>query len=157
MIRLARALEVASIDGVRRDIRDTERRRSGWRSRGLWVVVHAPRLGGADAAQRDAARTDRRARARSARRRCAFCSACRSRSCSCLGLLVATGLEVPPLTARQLGWTAFGAFAQVVATALMLAAMRARSFVVAVAYTKTEAAQVALFGLVFFGDGRPRR
>ena len=35
-----------------------------------------------------------------------------------------------------------------IATALMLAAMRTKSFVVAVAYTKTEAAQIALFGLI---------
>ncbi len=35
---------------------------------------------------------------------------------------------------------------------MMLAAMRTRSFVVAVAYTKTEPAQIALFGLVALGD-----
>ena len=35
---------------------------------------------------------------------------------------------------------------------MMLAAMRTRSFVVAVAYTKTEAAQIALFGLVALND-----
>ena len=35
---------------------------------------------------------------------------------------------------------------------MMLAAMRTSSFVVAVAYTKTEPAQVALFGLVAFND-----
>ena len=68
------------------------------------------------------------------------------------GMLGATGLEVPPLTLSNLAWTAFGAFSQVIATALMLAAMRTRSFVVAVAYTKTEPAQVALFGLVAFND-----
>jgi drug/metabolite transporter (DMT)-like permease len=35
---------------------------------------------------------------------------------------------------------------------MMLAAMRTRSFVVAVAFTKTEAAQIALFGLVALSD-----
>ena len=45
-----------------------------------------------------------------------------------------------------------GALAQIVATALMLAAMGQRSFVVAIAYIKTEPVQVALFGLVFLGD-----
>ena len=65
-----------------------------------------------------------------------------------LGLMAATGLSAPPLTAPNLGWTAFGAASQVIATAMMLAAMRTRSFVVAVAFTKTEAAQIALFGLV---------
>src|SRR5256885_1709309 len=38
------------------------------------------------------------------------------------------------------------------ATALMLAAMNDRSFVVVYAYIKTEPVQVALFGLVFLGD-----
>jgi drug/metabolite transporter (DMT)-like permease len=64
------------------------------------------------------------------------------------GLLAATGLPVPRLTGINLAWTAFGAMSQVIATSLMLAAMRTKSFVVAVAYTKTEAAQIALFGVV---------
>ena len=50
-----------------------------------------------------------------------------------LGLMAATGLSAPPLTAPNLAWTAFGAASQVIATAMMLAAMRTRSFVVAVA------------------------
>jgi drug/metabolite transporter (DMT)-like permease len=45
-----------------------------------------------------------------------------------------------------------GALAQVAATALMLAAMGERSFVVTIAYIKTEPIQVAVFGLVFLGD-----
>jgi drug/metabolite transporter (DMT)-like permease len=65
-----------------------------------------------------------------------------------VGLLVATGLSVPGLTAVSLAWTLFGAVSQVIATSLMLAAMRTKSFVVAVAYTKTEAAQIALFSLI---------
>jgi drug/metabolite transporter (DMT)-like permease len=69
-----------------------------------------------------------------------------------LGMLAATGLAAPPLTPAIVVWTAFGAFSQVIATALMLAAMRTRSFVVAIAYTKTEPAQVAFFGLVAFND-----
>jgi drug/metabolite transporter (DMT)-like permease len=64
------------------------------------------------------------------------------------GVLVWTGLHLPRLTAVNLGWTAFGAASQVIATPLMLAAMRTKSFVVGVAYTKTEAAQIALFGLI---------
>jgi drug/metabolite transporter (DMT)-like permease len=68
------------------------------------------------------------------------------------GMLAATGLDAPPLSLANLVWTAFGAFSQVIATAMMLAAMRTRSFVVAVAYTKTEPAQVALFGLVAFNE-----
>jgi drug/metabolite transporter (DMT)-like permease len=65
-----------------------------------------------------------------------------------VGLMAATGLVAPRLTALNLAWTTFGAISQVIATAMMLAAMRSKSFVVAVAYTKTEAAQIALFGLV---------
>jgi hypothetical protein len=42
--------------------------------------------------------------------------------------------------------------AQVIATALMPAAMRTESFVAAVAYSKTEAAQIALFGLIALND-----
>jgi drug/metabolite transporter (DMT)-like permease len=45
-----------------------------------------------------------------------------------------------------------GAAAQTLATALMLAAMNDRSFVVIYAYIKTEPVQVALFGLILLGD-----
>ena len=64
------------------------------------------------------------------------------------GLMAVSGLSAPRLTAANLAWTVFGAASQVIATSLMLAAMRTKSFVVAVAYTKTEAAQIALFGLI---------
>src|SRR6202021_2967302 len=64
------------------------------------------------------------------------------------GLMAVSGLSAPRLTAVNLAWTVFGAASQVIATSLMLAAMRTKSFVVAVAYTKTEAAQIALFGLI---------
>jgi drug/metabolite transporter (DMT)-like permease len=69
-----------------------------------------------------------------------------------LGLAAGTGLSLPRLTGLNLAWTAFGAVSQVIATAMMLAAMRTKSFVVAVAYTKTEAAQIALFGLVVLNN-----
>jgi drug/metabolite transporter (DMT)-like permease len=49
-------------------------------------------------------------------------------------------------------WVLLGAFAQILATALMLAAMNDRSFVVTIAYIKTEAVQAAVFGLIFLGD-----
>jgi drug/metabolite transporter (DMT)-like permease len=49
-------------------------------------------------------------------------------------------------------WVFAGAFIQMAATALMLAAMTGRSFVVTIAYTKTEPIQVAIFGLIFRGD-----
>ncbi|HVV92045.1 MAG TPA: EamA/RhaT family transporter [Hyphomicrobiales bacterium] len=50
------------------------------------------------------------------------------------------------------GWLVVGAFMQIAATAFLLAAMRERSFVIAIAYSKTEPVQVAVFGLVFLGD-----
>jgi drug/metabolite transporter (DMT)-like permease len=49
-------------------------------------------------------------------------------------------------------WVADGAATQFAATALMLAAMGERSFVVTIAYIKTEPVLVALFGLVLLGD-----
>src|ERR1700727_3936173 len=64
------------------------------------------------------------------------------------GLTAATGLGLPRLTAANLAWTVFGAVSQVIATAMMLAAMRTKSFVVAVAYNKTEAAWIAFFALI---------
>ncbi len=52
-----------------------------------------------------------------------------------------------------LAWVALGAATQIAAMALMLAAMRLlRSFVVATAYVKTEAIQVALFALIFLSE-----
>lgn len=49
-------------------------------------------------------------------------------------------------------WCALGAVSQIFATALMLMAMQNRSFVVAIAYIKTEPVLVAVFGLAFLGD-----
>ena len=67
-------------------------------------------------------------------------------------VLAATGLPLPHLNPLMLAWTITAALAQIGATALLLAAMRDRSFVVITAYAKTEAMQVALFGLLFLGD-----
>lgn len=69
-----------------------------------------------------------------------------------IGVMWATGLPLPQVPLGYWPWILWGAFAQVAATALMLAAMSERSFVVAVAYIKTEPVQVALFGLIFLGD-----
>ncbi len=60
--------------------------------------------------------------------------------------------ELPRLNLVSLAWTTAGATSQVAATALMLAAMRERSFVVVTAYTKTEPVQVALFVVIFLGE-----
>jgi len=69
-----------------------------------------------------------------------------------IGELVATGAALPKPGLTFWPWVIDGACAQVAATALMLAAMGERSFVVTIAYTKTEPIQVAVFGLVFLGD-----
>jgi drug/metabolite transporter (DMT)-like permease len=66
--------------------------------------------------------------------------------------VLATGRTLPHPTLGFWPWMLDGALAQIAATALMLAAMGERSFVVAIAYIKTEPVQVALFGLVFLGD-----
>ncbi|KAB2913720.1 MAG: DMT family transporter [Hyphomicrobiaceae bacterium] len=67
-------------------------------------------------------------------------------------VLPATGRPFPVLNSAMLTWTLVAALAQIGATALLLAAMAERSFVVTTAYAKTEPVQVALFGLVFLGD-----
>ncbi len=69
-----------------------------------------------------------------------------------IGELVATHAALPKPGLIFWPWVIDGACAQVAATALMLAAMGERSFVVTIAYTKTEPIQVAVFGLVFLGD-----
>ena len=67
-------------------------------------------------------------------------------------LLAVTGAPVPRPGFYFWPWVAAGAFIQIAATALMLAAMGERSFVVTIAYTKTEPIQVALFGFIVLGD-----
>jgi drug/metabolite transporter (DMT)-like permease len=68
------------------------------------------------------------------------------------GVMLATGLPLPHPGWKFWPWILDGAVAQVAATALMLAAMGERSFVVTIAYIKTEPIQVAIFGLIFLGD-----
>ena len=68
------------------------------------------------------------------------------------GVLLAGGGGLPRPPAVFWPWVLDGALTQVAATALMLAAMRGRSFVVTIAYIKTEPVQVALFGLLLLGD-----
>ncbi len=66
--------------------------------------------------------------------------------------LLATGSGMPHMNATFFWFTVAGALSQIAATALMLAAMRQRAFVVVTAWTKTEPVQVAVFGLVVLGD-----
>ena len=68
------------------------------------------------------------------------------------GVMIALGQGLPQPPPAFWPWVVLGALTQVAATALMLAAMNDRSFVVVYAYIKTEPVQAALFGLVFLGD-----
>ena len=67
-------------------------------------------------------------------------------------VVLAVGQALPHPPSVYWPWVILGALAQIAATALMLAAMNDRSFVVVYAYIKTEPVQAALFGLVFLGD-----
>jgi drug/metabolite transporter (DMT)-like permease len=69
-----------------------------------------------------------------------------------VGVMLATGTPLPRPGWSFWPWVVLGAGAQVAATALMLVAMGERSFVVTIAYIKTEPIQVAVFGLIFLGD-----
>lgn len=69
-----------------------------------------------------------------------------------LHVLPATSGAVPPFSAAYFGWLLLGALGQLAATASLLAAMKQRNFVVGVAYSKTDALQVALFGSLFLRE-----
>jgi drug/metabolite transporter (DMT)-like permease len=68
------------------------------------------------------------------------------------GVLVFTGITLPRPSLAFWPWVLAGTITQILATALMLAAMGERSFVVAIAYIKTEPVQVAVFGFLVLGD-----
>ncbi|MEJ0078964.1 MAG: DMT family transporter [Alphaproteobacteria bacterium] len=68
-----------------------------------------------------------------------------------LVVFLATG-NLPRPSWSFFPWLLAGALFQIGATATMLAAMGQRSFVVVVAYIKTEPIQVAIFGAVFLAD-----
>ncbi len=69
-----------------------------------------------------------------------------------LHALPGTRAAVPSFAAGYFGWLMLGAMGQLAATAFLLAAMKERNFVVGVAYSKTDALQVALFGTLFLGE-----
>jgi drug/metabolite transporter (DMT)-like permease len=71
---------------------------------------------------------------------------------SLLGVMAWTGVALPRPGLSFWPWVLDGAGAQIAATATMLMAMGERSFVVTIAYIKTEPIQVAIFGLIFLGD-----
>ena len=66
--------------------------------------------------------------------------------------LPATAAAVPAFHHAYFAWLLLGALGQLAATASLLAAMKQRNFVVGVAYSKTDALQVALFGSLFLAE-----
>lgn len=69
-----------------------------------------------------------------------------------LQALPATRSAFPEFGPAYWGWLVVGAAGQLSATAFLLAAMKQRNFVVGVAYSKTDALQVALFGTLFLRE-----
>jgi len=65
---------------------------------------------------------------------------------------LALGLTPPDMSWKTIAWIAAGGGSQALATGLMLAAMRERSFVVITAYTKIEPVVIALLGAAFLGE-----
>jgi drug/metabolite transporter (DMT)-like permease len=68
------------------------------------------------------------------------------------GVLAWTHAALPTVNREFALWMLLGALTQIGGTALMLMTMEQRSFVVTIAYLKTEPVLVALMGLVFLGD-----
>lgn len=62
------------------------------------------------------------------------------------------GIDLPAPSLKTFLWSCVGASAQTLATALMLSAMRDRSFVVSIAFTKTEPIIIAIFGILFLHE-----
>lgn len=69
-----------------------------------------------------------------------------------LHALPATAAPMPSFHPGYFGWLLLGALGQLAATAFLLAAMKQRNFVVGVAYSKTDALQVALFGTLLLRE-----
>src|ERR1043166_4740781 len=67
-------------------------------------------------------------------------------------VMTVTGAAWPRPDLGYVPWLLAGSLFQIGATATMLSAMGQRSFVVTIAYIKTEPIQVAIFGLVLLGD-----
>lgn len=62
------------------------------------------------------------------------------------------GHLVPDANGDFLFWVIVGAFSQIAATFLLVHLFSHRNFAVGTAYSRTEPAQAALFGLIFFGE-----
>jgi drug/metabolite transporter (DMT)-like permease len=62
------------------------------------------------------------------------------------------GQAIPSPNGSFLFWVLVGAFGQIGATFLLIHLFSHRNFAVGTAYSRTEPAQAALFGLIFFGE-----
>ncbi len=62
------------------------------------------------------------------------------------------GYPLPRPTGAFLAWASFGALTQIAATFLLVHLFSYRNFAVGTAYSRTEPAQAALFGLLFLGE-----
>ena len=69
-----------------------------------------------------------------------------------LHLLPGTAAAIPSFHTAYFGWLVLGAAGQLAATACLLAAMKQRNFVIGVAYSKTDALQVALLATLFLHE-----
>jgi drug/metabolite transporter (DMT)-like permease len=63
-----------------------------------------------------------------------------------------TGASLPPVSPTFILWVSAGGIGQILATALLLAAMEHTNFAVASSYSKTEVLQVAIFAIVLLGE-----
>jgi drug/metabolite transporter (DMT)-like permease len=63
-----------------------------------------------------------------------------------------TDRPLPDAHAEFYGWTLLGSVAQILATNLLILALSMRNFVVATAYSKTEALQAAAFGMLILAE-----
>ena len=62
------------------------------------------------------------------------------------------GYAMPPLSAAFFFWAVVGGLGQIAATFLLVHLFSFRNFAVGTAYSRTEPAQAAVFGLAFLGD-----
>ncbi|OXT01777.1 hypothetical protein B7H23_02130 [Notoacmeibacter marinus] len=68
-------------------------------------------------------------------------------------LLRLVGHAAPSPNMTFLGWVVVAAMAQIIAQALLVHLFSYRNFAVGTAYSRTEPAQAALFGILFLGEG----
>ena len=67
-------------------------------------------------------------------------------------LYYVVGYPLPAVNAEFFAWALLGALGQIIATFLLIHLFSFRNFAVGTAYSRTEPAQAALFGLIFLGE-----